>query len=220
VAHTLQLAVIDSLKDSGVEKILNKVRTLVKKLRNQTYTYIIKKEKLKSPILDCLTRWHSTLDMLERVKYLKNFIQNMAANDSSLKKVCLNNSEWNQIGVISKALLPSKICTKKFQSEQLTLTDFYGAWILCKIQTKKCNTSFSEKLVECLTNRQQHLMKNKVLLAAIFLDPRYKIILDDEQYTAAISHLIGVWLQLKKLEQKSVDLTMNNEDNIKSRFRR
>lgn len=109
MTHTLQFAVIDSLKDSGIEKILNKVRTLVKKFRNQTY--IIKKEKCKSPILDCLTRLHSTLDMLERVKYLKNFIQNMAANDSSLKKVCLNNSEWNQIEVISKALLPSKICT-------------------------------------------------------------------------------------------------------------
>lgn len=180
MAHTLHLAVIDSLKDSGIEKILNKVRTLVKKLRNQTYIYIIKKEKLKSPILDCLTRWHSTLDMLERVKYLKHFILNMAANDSSLKKVCLNNSEWNQIEVISKALLSSKICTKKFQNVQLTLTDFYGAWILCKIQTKKCNTSFSKKLVECLTNREQHLMKNKVLLAAIFLDSRYKIILDDK----------------------------------------
>jgi hypothetical protein len=73
----------------------------------------------------------------------------MTENDSSLKKVCLNNSEWNQIEVISKALLPSKICTKKFQSEQLALTDFFGAWILCKIQTKKCSTSFSEKWVDC-----------------------------------------------------------------------
>lgn len=96
----------------------------------------------------------------------------------------------------------------------MTLTDFYGAWILCKIQTKKCNTSFYEKLVECLTNREQHLMKNKVLLAAICLDPIYKITLDDEQYTTALSHLIGVWLQLKNLEQKSVDLTMKNEDII------
>lgn len=87
---------------------------------------------------------------------------------------------------------------------------------MCKIQTKKCNTSFSEKLVECLTNREKHLMQNKVLLAAIFLDPRYKITLDDQQYTTAISHLIGVWLQLKKLEQKSVDLTINNDDLILS----
>lgn len=106
--------------------------------------------------------------MSERVKYLKHFIQNMAVNDSSLKKVCLNNSEWNQIEVISKALLPSKICTKKFQSEQLTLTNFYGAWILCKIQTKKCNTSFSEKLVECLTNREQNFIKQSFIISNFF----------------------------------------------------
>lgn len=96
----------------------------------------------------------------------------MAANDSSQKKVCLNSSERNQIEVILKVLLPSKLCSKKFQNKQLTLTDFYGTWIWCKIQTKKCNTSFSEKLVECLTNREQHLMKNKN-----FLDPQYKIMM-------------------------------------------
>lgn len=59
VSHTLLLAVIDCLKEASVCAILNKVRALVKKLRNQTYMYLIKKEKLKTPILDCLTRWHS-----------------------------------------------------------------------------------------------------------------------------------------------------------------
>ncbi|XP_008180380.1 uncharacterized protein LOC100574559 [Acyrthosiphon pisum] len=34
VAHMLQLAVIDSLKDTGIEKLLNKVRILVRELRN------------------------------------------------------------------------------------------------------------------------------------------------------------------------------------------
>ncbi|KAL5246377.1 hypothetical protein ACI65C_013785 [Semiaphis heraclei] len=100
VAHTLQLAVIDSLKGSAVEKLLNKVRILVKKLRNQTYLYLIKKEKLKSPVLDCLTRWHSTLDMLERVKYLKLFILNISANDSKLNKLCLSNFEWQQVDAL------------------------------------------------------------------------------------------------------------------------
>ncbi|XP_060843783.1 uncharacterized protein LOC132923826, partial [Rhopalosiphum padi] len=47
VAHTLQLAVLDSLKDNGIEKLLNKVRSLIKKLRNQTYIYIYKKRKIK-----------------------------------------------------------------------------------------------------------------------------------------------------------------------------
>jgi len=163
VAHTLQLAVIDSLKGSTVEKLLNKVRILVKKLRNQTYLYLIKKEKLKSPVLDCLTRWHSTLDMLERVQYLKPFISNMSANDSKLNKLCMSNFEWQQVDALCKALLPAKICTKKLQSEQLTLTDFYGVWLTCKIQTQSLNTNFSNNLAQCLIIREQHIMNNKVL---------------------------------------------------------
>jgi len=53
VAHTLQLVVIESLKDNGVDKLLNKVFILVWKLHNQTFIYFIKKEKLKLSILDC-----------------------------------------------------------------------------------------------------------------------------------------------------------------------
>lgn len=40
VAHTLQLTVFDTLKDSNITNILSKVRALVRKLRNQTYIYI------------------------------------------------------------------------------------------------------------------------------------------------------------------------------------
>lgn len=75
MAHTLQLAVMDCLKDDGIFEVLNKVRYLAKRLRNQTYSYLIKKEKLKLPILDCVTRWHSTSDMLERIIFLKEFIK-------------------------------------------------------------------------------------------------------------------------------------------------
>jgi len=70
--------------------------------------------------------------------------------------------------------LTAKICSKKLQSEQLTLTDFYGAWISFKIETKSLNNSFSDKLVKCLETREQYIMNNKVLLAAIYLDPSFQ----------------------------------------------
>lgn len=56
---------------------------------SQDYVYLIKKEKLKTPVLNCLTRWNSTYDMLERLQYLKDFIQNMSVSDKTLKKSCL-----------------------------------------------------------------------------------------------------------------------------------
>lgn len=190
---------MDSLKDSAINNLLNKVRVLVRKLRNQTFLYIIKKEKLKIPILDCLTRWNSTLDMLERLQYLKHFIKNMSENDKKLKQISLNNFEWQQIESISKALLPAKLCSKKLQSEQLTITDFFGAWISCKIQTEVLNSSFSAKLVQMMVKREKNIMSNPVLLAAIFLDSRFNIILSQEQSDTAIKHLKNVWIYLKQI---------------------
>jgi len=65
--------------------------------------------------------------MIERIQYLKEFIQIIVANDPKLKKISLNNFDWQQVEILAKTLLPAKICTKKLQSEQLTLSDFYGA---------------------------------------------------------------------------------------------
>jgi len=63
--------------------------------------------------------------------------------------------EWKQIDVISQAILPAKICTKKLQNEQLTMTDFYGAWILCKIETESLNSSFSNVILQCLKKQRE-----------------------------------------------------------------
>lgn len=67
----------------------------------------------------------------------------------------------------------AKICTKKLQSEQLTLTDFYGAQSL--------NTSFSNNLTQCLIKRAENIMSNRVLLSTIFLDPCNKITKTQDQ---------------------------------------
>jgi len=86
----------------------------------------------------------------------------------------MSNFEWQQVDALCKALLLAKICTKKSLSEQLTLTDFYGAWLTCKIQTQLLNTTFSNNLAQCLIIREQHIMNNIFLLYPIYLDPRFK----------------------------------------------
>ncbi|XP_016663574.1 uncharacterized protein LOC107884945 [Acyrthosiphon pisum] len=150
--------------------------------------------------------------------YLKEFIKNMSANDTKLKKVNLNHSDWEKVETISKALLPAKLCTKKLQYEQLTLTDFYGAWITCKLQTEALSTLISKKLLQHIVDREKYIMANKVLLAAIFLDPRYKITLNEDKCNTAIDHLIKVWIHLKNVELKNSiqETTPNIEDRQES----
>ncbi|XP_008178236.1 uncharacterized protein LOC103307747 [Acyrthosiphon pisum] len=118
--------------------------------------------------------------MIERIQYLKEFIQIMIANDPKLKKISLNNSVWQKVEILVKTLLPAKLCTKKLQSEQLTLSDFYSTWISCKIETRTLENPFSNKLVKCMEYREQFIMNNKELLAAIFLDPRFKVTLNNK----------------------------------------
>lgn len=70
----------------------------------------------------------------------------MAANDPKLRKVELSHLEWQQVDI----LFTTFFCTKKLQYEQLTLTDFYGVWIACRIETESLNNTFSNNLVQCL----------------------------------------------------------------------
>ena len=94
--------------------------------------------------------------------------------------------------MISKALLYAKLCSKKLQTEQLTITDFYGVWIFCKIQTSALNTYFATKLVPLMTNREKIILNNQVLVTTIFLGTWYSVMLNREPSPTAIQHLTNI----------------------------
>ena len=64
VALTLQLAVEDTLKKSSLRDVIDSAQCICKKLRNPSVFVLLKKSKLRKPVLDSPTMWHSTNDML------------------------------------------------------------------------------------------------------------------------------------------------------------
>ena len=72
---------------------------------------ILKNLKRKKSILDCVTRWHSTCDMLQRLLLLKNFCQEMVASNAELH---LLESQWNLFSEIVTALEPAGKAAKGF----------------------------------------------------------------------------------------------------------
>lgn len=64
-AHTLQLSIPDVFKLKRLKSIINKSWSLVKTLRLPKHLGTLKNMNLKRPVIDCVTRWGSTYDMLE-----------------------------------------------------------------------------------------------------------------------------------------------------------
>ena len=54
------------------------------------------------------------------------------------------------------------------------------------------------------------LLENDVFVACIFLDPRYKVLLNEEEKTSAIAHLQNTWISLQNLKSQSINFTDQN----------
>jgi hypothetical protein len=203
-AHTLQLAVDGVMKEGAIANLMGRSRKVAKKLRTPSIAVMAKKLHLKKAMLDCPTRWHSTLDMLLRLLELKEFCVDMARNE--LKELHLSQSDWDKIKEICAALLPAKIATKIMQEEQLVFGDFFKAWLRCKLETKSINTNFATALAAKMTIREALLLDNDAFLAAIFMDPRFQITLSAEKKERAICHLESTWARMENLLSQEIEL--------------
>ena len=81
IAHTLQLAVNKGLKVARVQRIIARCKAIVshfKRSTKETYKLREKQELLKLSqqlVQDCVTRWGSTLSMLQRLVDNKRLFQ-------------------------------------------------------------------------------------------------------------------------------------------------
>ena len=122
-AHTLQLAIYDFLKQEKISTITEKARKIVKKLRTPLLQSTLSVLSKKNAILDCTTRWNSTLDVLERLHELKEYCNEI--NDEDLK---LPPIMWNKFFYLIVVLKPARVATKKLQTEQLLVGDLSEIW--------------------------------------------------------------------------------------------
>lgn len=79
-AHTLQLVINKALNQTDyAKKLIAKSRRIVKSFMTPNMMNLIRQQGMKSPVIDCLTRWSSTFYMLERLLELKEFCSSMSS---------------------------------------------------------------------------------------------------------------------------------------------
>jgi len=108
----------------------------------------------------------------------------------------LSESEWADIAHVCSSLKPARTTTKVLQGQQLPVGDFYGAWLECKLKTKAEANDLATGLVEAMDRREEKLLSTPAFAAALFLDPRYKVLLTPSMEQNAVKHLQALWLRL------------------------
>ena len=110
------------------------------------------------------------------------------------------------------ALEPARKAGKVLQQQHLTLVDFYGIWLRCKLQISKAlPTEFSQLLLSSIKTRELALLENNIFLACIFLDPRYKVLLNEEENMSTLSAYLQTW-RLSHTKMVTAAFHLNNRE--------
>lgn len=94
--------------------------------------------------------------------------------------------------------------TVALQSKQLTLSDLFGIWLKMELHLQKCTesttfkTNLPKELHKAVINRRGNLFNNPFMICAIFLDPRYRnqIINDENKVLEAKKTLRNLWYRI------------------------
>lgn len=134
-----------------------------------------------------------------------------------LDSLLLSDVEWSAVEKLISILAPFDKYTKQLQSETVTLSDFYDYWVKLRIKTSKCTDELSTALLEELNKWNSHLMENPVMIAAIYLDPRFHRAISDDQKALAINFLVGLHFKVNDIESDDVEqanATVNSENDV------
>lgn len=107
--------------------------------------------------------------------------------------------------------------TVALQKRGTTLSDFYGFWLIIEHKLKQMllqvhKTNLAKYLLEAMQKRQPDLFETPVMTTAIFLDPRYRhtILNDERKVRQAKLTICNVWEKIKHNKPKPITTPTDN----------
>ena len=94
----------------------------------------------------------------------------------------MHDSIWDICEEFVRVFAPVKKLTLKLQEEQMNLGDFYKIWLSFKLELTKDEKTktFSKELYSNIVNRERNFINNPLVIAAVYLDCRFRLMLSPE----------------------------------------
>lgn len=150
---------------------------------------------------------------MERLHELKPFC--LQHSDDCLKDVMLTDLEWTLLENCISILKPFKKYSTQLQSESSTLSDFFGYWLLLKISLERRTDILSINLLKHMNNRHDTLMNNPVLVACVYLDPRFQRAIQSQKQLA-IEMLKSIYSRMEAIDIVEGEESTNDDRNKSS----
>lgn len=99
--------------------------------------------------------------------------------------------EWDDYEAAVRILKLPYITTLRMQNHEYTPSEFYGDWqnLLLELESVS-NNQLAADLLLSMKRRQTGLIDSPVVLASVFIDPRYRVLLSERESTIAIDHIL------------------------------
>lgn len=134
----------------------------------------------------------------------KDVINYFAGRKKSNRAFKVVQSKWSIIEESVKLLKLFFFTTKELQRINFTLSDFYGHLLALKENLKiflESNNNPASNLATCLqlelNRRLPMLIKNPLMICAVFLDRRYSTELNTDEKALAIRTLVKIWADFR-----------------------
>lgn len=131
------------------------------------------------------------------------------ANDD--ETFALMETDWSSIKTLGEVLFQPYDLTLKIQRDDFTLGDLYGEWLHKKMNLEKLNNEMADRLLQCMKAQEKRIFENKVLLSAVYLDPRFMFLLTEEQQNSAVAHLCELYLRIQRLQPQENEMDTSSD---------
>lgn len=148
------------------------------------------------------------------IKLLQPFLENPENVNqfNKIQNLLLNEEDWTEVDKLLSVLKYFAVVTEKLQSPNITLSDFFGLWLNIEIKINRLASTdnFAASLKCQMEYRKKDLIENPTMFAAVYMDPRYHVLLNQVQQQNAIEYLFKLYGRIQAIEDDG-NITRNED---------